>query len=240
MLTLALLIAEPVAHAQDYEDLDGAEEATESARSSRRDRASSENVKEVAKGLYAKANVGAGAYLGRFNGFVNSGTAVGMVVGQDFIDKETSSMAWEVGFWQGIHNGMHYEIQAQTVGCYTSGGAGPCIQGDTRTYNLMANLEYSFYVDRRFGIGLRAGGGVLFSPLLMEEEAYTRDVLGTAWSGASDPGIHGAPHPLGFGGPTFEYYTKLSHFSVGADVDVFYAVAFDLGVNGTGYMKYTF
>ena len=240
MLSLAALLTAPVAHAQAYEDLDSAEEEEESGRSSRRDRASDESVKEVTKGLYAKANVGAGAYLGRFNGFVNSGTAVGMVLGQDFIDKETSSMAWELGFWQGVHNGMHYEIQAQTVGCYTSGGAGPCVQGDTRTYNVMANLEYSFYLNRRFGIGLRAGGGVLFSPLLMEEEAYTRDVLGGAWSGATDPGIHGVPHPLGFGGPTFEYYTKLSHFSVGADVDVFYAVGFDLGVNGTGYLKYTF
>ena len=42
------------------------------------------------------------------------------------------------------------------------------------------------------------------------------------------------------GGPTFEYYTKLSHFSVGLDADVFYAFTFDLGASVTGYLKYTF
>jgi hypothetical protein len=42
------------------------------------------------------------------------------------------------------------------------------------------------------------------------------------------------------GGPTFEYYTKLSHFSAGIDVDVFYAIGFDLGLNATGNLKYTF
>ena len=42
------------------------------------------------------------------------------------------------------------------------------------------------------------------------------------------------------GGPAFEYYSKLAHFSVGLDADIFYAIGFDLGANAIGYMKYTF
>jgi len=42
------------------------------------------------------------------------------------------------------------------------------------------------------------------------------------------------------GGLTFEYYTKLSHFSVGADIDAMYIVNFDLGISPTAYLKYSF
>ena len=42
------------------------------------------------------------------------------------------------------------------------------------------------------------------------------------------------------GGPAFEYYSNLAHFSVGLDADIFYAIGFDLGANAIGYMKYTF
>jgi hypothetical protein len=73
----------------------------------------------------------------------------------------------------------------------------------------------------------------------MDDEYYADEVLGKTW-GVSDPGYHGTPHPMGIGGPTIEYYTKLSHFSVGAEADVFYAVGFDLGLNATGFLKYTF
>jgi hypothetical protein len=41
-------------------------------------------------------------------------------------------------------------------------------------------------------------------------------------------------------GPTIEYYTKLSHFSVGMDLDVTYVLNFDLGISPLGYLKYTF
>ena len=52
--------------------------------------------------------------------------------------------------------------------------------------------------------------------------------------------VHDQPHPVVLGGPTLEYYTKLSHFSAGIDTDIFYAVGFDLGVSATGTLKYTF
>jgi hypothetical protein len=52
--------------------------------------------------------------------------------------------------------------------------------------------------------------------------------------------VHENPHFMGFAGPTLEYYTKLSHFSVGIDADIVYAYDFDLGAHFSGYLKYTF
>lgn len=240
-LALLALAASPLllpatAAAQDYEDLDGGSDESKKKRG--RD-LSEQEVKEIVRGFYAKANVGGALYLLDFAGYVNPGTSVGLGVGQDFVDNQGSSMAWELGVYQGVHNGAHYEVQAAD-GCLAAGGGAPCVQGDLRTYTFLGTLEWSAYVSRRFGIGLRAGGGLLVSPLLMDEEYYQSDVVAGEWNLGEDPGFHTGIHPLGTGGPTIEYYSKLSHFSIGADVDFFYAVGFDLGTNMTGYLKYTF
>jgi hypothetical protein len=231
LLSAALLFAigsQPAWAQDDYNDLDG-EETEKKAPTRERKRP---EVREIVRGFYAKSNVGGALYLGQFAGVVNPGTMVALGVGQDFLDQERQSAAWEVGFNQGIHNGQSYEEQA-AVG-------GPFVQGDLRTYAFTAVFEYSFYPSRRVGLGIRAGGGIGFSPLLMEDGYYADEVLGKTWGGIADPGYHGTPHPMGIGGPTIEYYTKLSHFSVGAEADVFYAVGFDLGLNATGFLKYTF
>ena len=55
-----------------------------------------------------------------------------------------------------------------------------------------------------------------------------------------DPGYHGVWHIVGMGGPCLEYYTKLNHFSIGLNADVTYAIDFDLGLNVTAALKYTF
>ena len=77
------------------------------------------------------------------------------------------------------------------------------------------------------------------SPLLMDEKAYREDVLGNTW-GIEDPGYHGVWHIVGMGGPCLEYYTKLNHFSIGLNGDITYAIDFDLGLNVTAALKYTF
>ena len=79
----------------------------------------------------------------------------------------------------------------------------------------------------------------MFTPLLMHEGTYETVVVGEAWDG-NRPTIHDQPHPVVIGGPTIEYYTKLSHFSMGVDIDASYAVGFDLGLSATGTIKYTF
>ncbi len=200
-------------------------------------------IREIVRGFYARANMGAGAYLLNFgnkgNGSaVSAGTVVGLSFGQDFVDNEKQSMAWEVGFVQGIHNGLAWELQGGL--CDFNGGAAggyPCTEGDLRTYSLQAAYEFSAYPIRRVGIGFRAGGGALYSPHLVESTGYTEDVIPAF---GADPGIQGSIHPYGFAGPTLEYYTKLSHFSVGIDADVFYAVGWDLGLNASASLKYTF
>ena len=197
-----------------------------------------EVVREVVKGLFAKANVGTAVFLGSFasNGATKAGTATTIGIGSDFVDQEKFSMAWEISFMQGIHNGMPYDIQADS--CQHAGGVFPCHQGDLRTYSFIANLEASTYPSRRIGIGGRVGVGLLISPLLIDESAYQTEVIPEF--GGIDPGWHSGPKPIFAAGPTFEYYSKLSHFSVGIDADVFYGIGWDLGINATGYFKYTF
>jgi len=197
------------------------------------DRAQPE-IREIEKGTYAQANIGAAFFLDKFAGAVSPGTSLGLSIGHDFVDQEKTSMAFEFDFFQGIHNGVNYQQQTDT---------GPWVEGDLRTYTLVGLLEWSYYPSRRVGLGLRAGGGMMTSPLLMEEHAYQEDVIGE-WDDnpnfPGDPGYHGVWHVVGMGGPCLEYYTKLNHFSVGLDADFVYAIDFDLGMNVTAALKYTF
>ena len=77
----------------------------------------------------------------------------------------------------------------------------------------------------------------MLTPLLIFPSSY-QEIVVTAWG--QRPAVHESPHPMGLGGPTLEYYTKLSHFSLGADIDALYVIGLDLGVSGVGYLKYTF
>jgi hypothetical protein len=187
-----------------------------------------EVVREIERGVYLKAAMGSTAYILDYSGTLRAGTTMGITLGQDFLDQERRSMAWEVGFVTGLHNGRRWDQQDLSR---------KIIQGDTRTFAGQAAYEFSAYPTRRIGIGLRVGGGVMVAPLLIHEQSWNEEVLPSFGRGTN---VHTSPHPFGFGGPTFEYYTKLSHFSIGADVDVAYMVGFDLGIVGTGYAKFSF
>ena len=219
----------PDAHAQTYEEYEAEQEASNKKSKNRPE------VREIVKGTYAKTNVGAGMYLGQYGPWVKPGTSIALAIGQDFMDQQNISMAWEVSFFQGINNGAHFEEQGAAQ-CFQNGS---CIQGDLRTYTFLGLYEASFYPTRRIGIGLRAGGGVLFSPLLMDEKYYQEEVVAIEWQGNRPP-VHDEMHPAFVGGPTLEYYTKLSHFSMGIDTDILYAVGFDLTASVTATLKYTF
>ena len=232
--------AAAVADEGDDGEEDGTDEGDDSAPKKKKKSASHSDddarIREIVRGFYAKANVGAATYVGitpGFNQAVSSGTLVGISLGQDFVDTEKQSMAWEVTLNQGIHNGGPASY-TEGIGC--AAGPAVCTEGDLRTYSLQASYEFSAYPARRFGIGFRAGAGALWSPLLMESNTYATDVLPTI---GYEPNLHNAIHPFGFAGPSFEYYTKLSHFSVGGDVDAFYAVGWDLGINASVALKYT-
>jgi hypothetical protein len=230
---ISCLVLAPAAHAaNDDEEMDDLDSESKSTSSKTPKARKPQEVREIVKGTYAKANVGGALYLGSFSGLVNPGTSVGLTLGRDFLNQENKSAAGEIMFFQGIHNGKHYEEQVALGACPPT-----CIQGDLRTYTVAAVGEFSFYPKRRIGVGIRAGGGVMLSPLLMDEKYYNEEVVQT-WG--YNPTVHSTPHPMGIGGPTFEYYTKLSHFSVGFDADIFYSVGVDLGTSLTGNLKYTF
>ena len=242
VLLVAALFGSAPALAQDFDD-DFDESFETSGENEASKRVTKPVVREVVKGFYAKSNVGTAMYLLNFGGgVVKPGTAVGLALGQDFVDNERSSLAWEASFTQGIHNGMDY-VDQDLNGCASRSPAN-CIQGDLRTYNLGIFLEASTYPNRRMGIGGRIGGGVLFAPLLMEPTLYEAEVLNGTWN-IPEPGYHSYegnrnPHPVAGAGVEVEYYSKLSHFSVGLNIDALYALGMDLGLNATGFLKYTF
>lgn len=227
--TLALLVPlvlSSTAWADDQEDLD-------SSRSARSQARQQQGVREVERGLYMKANVGGLIFVGSRAqaGILQPGTSLGLTLGQDFIDNEKSSAAWEVFFHQSLNNGAKYFQQA---------GLAPnlLIQGDIHTFTGGVAGEYSTYITPRFGIGARAGAGVSYAPLLMNQQYYQEVVL-AQW-GNPQVNVHTSPHVLVFGGPTLEYYTKLSHFSVGIDASFAVYLGLDMGIDATGYLKYTF
>lgn len=218
--------------AQDM-DLDGTEEKKKKTRASKKveiDR----NVREIERGLYSKANVGAMINVLNHPSPISAPVhSLALSIGDDFVDRESMSMAWEVSFLQTVHNGLAWESQPENI-------ANPAnfFQGDTRGFALLGAYEISKYPSRRFGIGFRFVAGVMGMPLNIYETTYNEKVLPT-WGLSASPNHNGIYIPVG-GGPTFEYYTKLAHFSVGVDADVLYIINWDLGINPMGYMKYTF
>ena len=228
-----LSLMSPTVEAQD---LDFDTEETKKKRSKKSKSVQFErDVREIERGLYSKANVGATIYLlnhpSPFTAPVNS---IALSIGDDFMDRESLSMAWEVSFLQTVHNGAAYDQQPGNIP-----NPANYFQGDTRGFALLGSYEVSKYPTRRFGIGLKLTGGVMGMPVLMDSASFDALVVAQSWGLTASPNHRKVYIPVG-GGPTFEYYTKLAHFSVGADVDVLYVVGWDLGVQPTGYMKYTF
>lgn len=228
LLTAALLA--PTAYAQGLPDLDEPDTTRRRARDFE-----NEIVREVERGYFLKAGIGSQQFLTIKNN-VTGGALLAPVVasslslGSDFIDKENSSVAWEVMLHQALHNGPKEDSVEGLQGTAQ-------IQGDVHVFTVGGAIEASFYLSRRFGLGIRGGGGVVLMPLLMFPSVYETDVA-AVWG--SPAAVHEGPLPMGMGGPTIEYYTKLSHFSLGIDADVIYVVGFDLGIMPNGYLKYTF
>ncbi|TVQ91782.1 MAG: hypothetical protein EA397_09305 [Deltaproteobacteria bacterium] len=243
-LLLSLSLAAPLlgntaALAVDIEDLDSDSGKKDKKKKKTKEERSpvlsdDEIIREIERGWYFKANGGVADWVGRFGGgLLQMGSLVAFSVGNDFVDEPNRSMSYQFTFQQGVHNGMPYDVQALN-------GVPPNrnIQGDTRTFSLLASYRFAAYPTRRLGLGFQVGAGVMFTPLLVEKGSWDNTVV-PAWGG-NNPDVHRTPHFPLFAGPTVEYYTKLSHFSIGIDTDFTYAIGFDFGFNATGFMKYTF
>ncbi len=184
-------------------------------------------VREIERGLYVKSNIGSTIMVSP-PALLSGVMTVQIGLGQDFIDKENFSVAWEVDFHQSLFNGPILE-QLPLVQ--------PVVQGDIHVLGGLGGLEASFYPTRRFGIGAIAQGGMFLAPVLMDEIAYAEEVV-PIWG--VEPVANAGPIPVFGVTPTIEYYTKLSHFSLGADVAALYWLNVGFGITPTGYLKYTF
>lgn len=203
-------------------------------------------VREIQRGPYIRTNVGTTAYIGSRRQILRAGTTLDISFGGDVVDKDKLSVSVEGTFSQALHNAaLTYDQQGVLLG-QGQIGTNQLIEGDIRTFGALLGVEASAYPVRRFGVGGHLGGGVTFIPLLMNRQFYDQDVVGLsqgdgAWGGPQNrPKVHSGPKPTIYVGPTFEYYTKLSHFSIGADIDFVYTIGLDMGLKATGYFKYTF
>jgi hypothetical protein len=190
-----------------------------------------EVVREIERGLFVKSNIGSTIMVTPVN-LLSGVMTVQIGLGQEFIDKERFSVGWEAGFHQSLFNGPEFDVLA-------AGGVPAVVQGDIHVLGGLAGLEASFYPVRRLGVGIMAQGGVFLAPVLMDEVAYQEDIVQGVFGGV-EPVANAGPIPVFGATPTIEYYTKLSHFSLGADVAVLYWLNVGLAIGPTGYLKYTF
>jgi hypothetical protein len=235
LLALSLTMLPHVARAQSSGDLDMDEEDGGSRAETRRKDPANVVVREIERGPYLKANAGTTAYIGARAGLLRPGTTLDLTFGYDVVDKTKASASVELNFYQGMHNAK-FSDYSEIAGAQPN----QLIEGDVHVFGLFVGAEGSYYPVRRFGIGGHAGGGVAFVPLLMNRQYYDTDVIPT-WGGAAfTPAVHQGPKPAIYVGPTIEYYTKLSHFSIGVDADFIYVIGLDYGISATGYFKYSF
>ena len=192
-------------------------------------------VREINRGIYMKSGIGATPYFQQNSvggSLLSPVMTVDLSVGNDIVDKERLSMAVEAQLSQQLHDGPKEDVV---------GLEAPIVQGDVHVFAITATYEVSAYLTRRFGLGVRGGGGVSIIPLLMKDPYYTELVADPSWGTGVRASAHEGIQPTIRGGATIEYYTKLSHFSVGADIDALVVIgSLGFGISPTGYLKYTF
>lgn len=229
LLTLGTLTVAP-AHAQSP-DLDD----TGRARGRRAEGPASELVvREIERGVFLKANAGSTILVGPRRALLKAGTTLDLTIGMDVLDKLKASAGWEIVISQSIHNATFASYED------LPGSGIPeqfFVQGDTYMLGLMVGGGGQYYPVRRLGIGGRGGVGIAYLPLLIERTAYANDVVPT-WG--ADPRLYNNVKVMFQAGPSLEYFTKLSHFSLGLNVDFVYVLGFDYGIKATGFFKYSF
>lgn len=265
LIALPLLVGAPaVALAQDdeeYPDDDDDDEYPDDddERSSRGDpdepRARPERAttkkrpsREVVKGVYAKANMGAGIALPPFRKYTSgTSTQVDFSVGGDVIDRLGFTLTIEGSFFNMISNaaGPFDQRADPTRPCNTGEVAGSiCISKVQGGYNLIGGTaavrfgpNFGGRRVKRLHLAIQVGGGVGYSPLLVDET--------TAVFASNGPILlQGRAVGLITPGVGLEYYTRLSHFSIGIDVDFNVAIGgsnlLAMWVTPSLFIKYTF
>ena len=221
-------------------DLDREEETARARRQREAKKAKKKRpVREIVKGAYLKVNLGPLFWLPPISSFTSTtGTEMDISFGYDVVDTLGFTLAVEGSFVQVITNGdgvsteIGRDIQSPIQGDFR-------IFGGTGSVRATANIGGKRV--KRFSISGHGGGGVGYSPTNIPKntEAYSRMLSRMAYGEIMQDKLLG----LVQGGLGFEYYTRLSHFSVGVDVDfnvILGGPIVAMGVATNAFAKYTF
>ena len=196
--------------------------------------------REIVHGAYAKAAIGYQGWF--FTPYVSYGTQFAFGGGYDFVDQ----LAFTVGAEGNFHLSTVNGLSGAALGAQ---GQSP-VQGDFQSlaglFSLRAAYNFGGRDIRRLSVFVRAGGGVWFSPEARNAEDPDNPILlGKSPHGHAVPAVDVA---LGL-----EYFTRLSHFSLGLEAEMIGLVnpgaptAVDAGLSGfvpniniNFLLKYTF
>jgi hypothetical protein len=218
------------------DDDDESEPDEPAARPSRTERKSKRPAREVVKGAYAKVNMGLGIALPPFKAYTSStSTQVDFSFGVDAIDRLAFTLTIEGSFFNMISNANGPIRNAD--GTFTQS----VVQGD---YNLIGGTaavrfgpNFGGKRVKRLHLAIQVGGGVGYSPKLVNDTSQLFSANGLVL-------LQGGPVGLITPGVGLEYYTRLSHFSLGLDVDfnvvVGRAGVVPMWVTPSLFIKYTF
>ncbi len=238
--TYAFAQDDPEDEDEDYPDDDDDDEVDidreESARARRQTQRRKRVVREVVKGAYAKMNIGPLIWLPPISQVTSStGTQLDFSFGYDVLDRLNFTLSIEASFFQLVTNGDGVSVDI--------GIASP-IQGDFRVFGGIAGIRAGPNVGgkrvKRFSIVGHAAGGVGYSPALVD---MTSQNVQTRIAASYGSIMQGRALGLVQAGAGVEYYTRLSHFSLGMDIDFDLILGGPLPAMGLGldfFVKYTF
>ena len=202
-------------------------------------------AREVVKGAYLKMNVGPVFWLPPISLVTTTtGTELDFSFGYDVIDKLPFTLTVEASFVTLVTNGTGINDEAAFQALLAAGIA-PTIQGDFRvfggTVNLRLGPNFGGRKTKRAHFCIQVGGGGAYSPPLID----LKDPVVQNRANANGLGYVMQGRFLGLITPGLgiEYYTKLSHFSVGLDVDadiILGGPAVAIGIGTNFFAKYTF
>jgi len=202
-------------------------------------------TREVVKGAYLKMNVGPVFWLPPISNVTStSGTELDFSFGYDIVDKLPFTLTVEASFVTLVTNGTGINDEAAFQALLAAGIA-PTIQGDFRvfggTVNLRLGPNFGGRKTKRAHFCIQVGGGGGYSPPLID----LQDPVVQNRAAANGLGYVMQGRFLGIITPGLgiEYYTKLSHFSIGLDVDadiILGGPSAAIGIGANFFAKYTF
>lgn len=202
-------------------------------------------VREVVKGAYLKINVGPVFWLPPISRVTStSATALDFNFGYDVLDRLAFTVAIEGGLNTLTANGQGLN-DAQTYNALLASGIVPSIQGDFRvlagTVNVRFGPNFGGKKTRRGSFMVQVGGGAGYSPPLVDLQDPV--IIGRMTGAGLGKIMQGTFLGIITPGVGLEYYTKLSHFSIGVDIDaniILGGPVVAIGVGADFFAKYTF